>query len=1116
MKRLIGAMLLLACVGATRAAGPPDAATWARFGKVEEARLKERHGISLYRAGKFAEAINMFAEVLETREGLYPRARYPKGHPDLSLSLNNLAGLHQAQGDYAKAEPLLARALVINEALYSRDLFPQGHPYLATSLNNLAGVHQAHGDYAKAEPLFRRALGMREALYPRDRFPQGHPDLADSLNNLAFLYRAQSDYAKAGPLFRLALGMNEGLYPRARYPQGHPDLFLSLNNLAFLHQAQSDNAKAEPLYARALEMCEGLYPRARYPKGHPDLAISLNNLAVLHQEHSDYVRAEPLFARALEMYEGLYSKAHYPQGHPHLVGGLNSLADLHKAQGDNAKAEPLYARALEMCEGLYPTARYPQGHPHLAGSLNSLAILHQAQSDYTKSGPLFSRVLEMYEAMYPKARYPQGHPALATSLNNLAELHKSQGEYTKAEPLLRRALQMREALYPKARYPQGHPDLAQSLNNLATLHESQTEYAQAELLYRRSLEMHEAMYPTARYPQGHPHLAGSLSNLAYLHKAQEEYAKAEPLLRRALQMHSNLATSLAASSSEATALNYAASNPLTRDGYLSTTTHLPKVDVYPAVWQTKAALARVYERRHLAVLAASSKEARELWDAILSLKRQREALLLAPADSAKAKARDKRLDEIEEDIRKKEAALLPFLPAMKRSDDLAISTPADLSKALATDMAFIDFVRYVRFTQDPKVPGEKGEKRTPHYVAFVVSRVGVTRVELGKAEPIEEAFGLWRRALVEGSPSEPKYASVVHSLIWSPLVKHLPAKTSAVFVSPDAALNKLPWAALRDAKTNRILIEEYAVAVMPHGPMLLDRLTEPKRKSGTGTLLAMGCVVYDKEPKTATELALLRSPVGDAITWSALAGTAKELTQVIELAGKRKVIRREGTTAGAPTILADLPQAETAHLATHGFFADAKFRTAMQFDEKLFRRMGNERNTVGSRSPLVLSGIVCSGANLPGTPNRGVLTAEAIVGLDLRKMNLAVLSACETGLGDVAGGEGVYGLARAFHVAGTRNVVASLWKVDDEATAALMVLFYSNLWGKEKVSPMEAMRRAQLSVYRDPGKIKEWSQGRGPNLRVVIDGGKAPALTKGATTAPARAWAAFVLSGPGD
>ena len=119
-------------------------------------------------------------------------------------------------------------------------------------------------------------------------------------------------------------------------------------------------------------------------------------------------------------------------------------------------------------------------------------------------------------------------------------------------------------------------------------------------------------------------------------------------------------------------------------------------------------------------------------------------------------------------------------------------------------------------------------------------------------------------------------------------------------------------------------------------------------------------------------------------------------------------------------------------------------------------------------------------------------------------------------LGDVAGGEGVYGLARAFHVAGTRNVVASLWKVDDEATAALMVLFYRNLW-EAKLSPVEALRSAQLAVYRDPGRIPEWAVGRGP-LPKPVAGGPTTPPKKGPKekTSPAKAWAAFVLSGPGD
>jgi CHAT domain-containing protein len=170
----------------------------------------------------------------------------------------------------------------------------------------------------------------------------------------------------------------------------------------------------------------------------------------------------------------------------------------------------------------------------------------------------------------------------------------------------------------------------------------------------------------------------------------------------------------------------------------------------------------------------------------------------------------------------------------------------------------------------------------------------------------------------------------------------------------------------------------------------------------------------------------------------------------------------------------------------------------------------------------VLSGLVLAGANRPDTPGRGILTADAIVGLDLRGLELAVLSACETSLGDVAAGEGVFGLQRAFHIAGTGNVVASLWQVNDEATAALMTLFYRHLWDtKNPLPPREALRRAQLALYYHPESIPAWARGeRGPNLAKVYEGSTEtkPVPDKGiaASRAPAKLWAAFVLSGLGN
>jgi CHAT domain-containing protein len=210
-----------------------------------------------------------------------------------------------------------------------------------------------------------------------------------------------------------------------------------------------------------------------------------------------------------------------------------------------------------------------------------------------------------------------------------------------------------------------------------------------------------------------------------------------------------------------------------------------------------------------------------------------------------------------------------------------------------------------------------------------------------------------------------------------------------------------------------------------------------------------------------------------------------------------------------------LPQARWAHLATHGFFAGPELRSALRLDEKDYEKgWRGERIGLGARSPLTLSGLVLTGANRcgKGAPaDGGVLTAEGIAGLNLDGLELAVLSACDTGLGEVADGEGVFGLQRAFHLAGCRDVVASLWKVDDEATAALMSLFYHYLWA-EKRPLLEALRRAQLTIYREPGRIPALARERGPEFAKAA---RLPVAAAAGERAPARLWAGFILSGPG-
>jgi tetratricopeptide (TPR) repeat protein len=144
-------------------------------------------------------------------QSLYPKERYPQGHPDLARSLNNLGTLLWAQGSVVEARGHLERALAMLQSLYPNDRYPRGHPHLAQSLNNLGAVLEVQGSYCEARPYYERARAMHESLYPNDRYPQGQPELAQSLDNLGAQLQAQGLYVEAAVFLRQGADMELAL-----------------------------------------------------------------------------------------------------------------------------------------------------------------------------------------------------------------------------------------------------------------------------------------------------------------------------------------------------------------------------------------------------------------------------------------------------------------------------------------------------------------------------------------------------------------------------------------------------------------------------------------------------------------------------------------------------------------------------------------------------------------------------------------------------------------------------------------------------------------------------------------------------------------------------------------
>ena len=282
------------------------------------------------------------------------------------------------------------------------------------------------------------------------------------------------------------------------------------------------------------------------------------------------------------------------------------------------------------------------------------------------------------------------------------------------------------------------------------------------------------------------------------------------------------------------------------------------------------------------------------------------------------------------------------------------------------------------------------------------------------------------------------------------------------------------------------LIQERTFALVPVPQMIPELVNEEGRKQLQKNLLLMGNVDYDAEPSKSpaspTPSVEQRSslPAGH-MHFGPLPGTEDEMVAIEGLyrhdVGGEGVTALQKSHASKQAFLAEARRHGYLHLATHGFFIEEKLppprmdatRGASLFDEPF------HRPEAARMYPALLSGLALAGANHAGqtdaadvSDNRdGILTAEEIGTQNLDGVQLVVLSACETGLGKSAGGEGVLGLQRSFQAAGARNVVASLWPVDDKATAALMTEFYTKLW-KEHKSPIDALREGSFTYFTFP------------------------------------------------
>ncbi|QQE65135.1 hypothetical protein GFS31_18200 [Leptolyngbya sp. BL0902] len=818
--------------------------------------------------------------------------------------------------------------------------------------------------------------------------------------------------------------------------------------------------EAEPLFQESLRILGGLLGDS-----HPDVASSLNNLASTYQAQGRYGEAELLFQEALEI-----SHEHLGNSHPDVAQSLDHLASLYHDQGRYGEAEPLYQEAL--------TIRYEQlgdSHPDVAQSLNGLALLYFVQGRYEEAEPLYQESLTIL-----REHFGPSHTDVASSLSNLAGLYQAQEQYDQAESLLEESLAIR-----REHWGGSHPDVALNLNNLATLYVEQGRYREAELFMQESLAIHRE-----HLEDSHPHIATSLNNLVGLYHAQSRIEPALTYFRQGLAIEeANLNLNLAIGSDDRKRAYIATLSATTNH---VTSLHLQNAATNPTA--ARLALTTILRRKGRVLDAVTdtqqllrqnlSTDLAPLLDDYTAAQTQLATQLYAGLGNQDPEVYRNRIDNLRQEANRLENEL------SRRSAEFRVETePVEIEAVQAlipADAALVELVQYRPFN-----PAASQSERwgTPRYAAYILHSTGNPKwVDLGEAEAIDTVARAFLAATrtSQNLTQARTTARALDDLVMAP-IRPLLGEATHLLLSPDSQLNLIPFAALLDEQ-DRYLVETYTLTHLTTGRDLL-RLQNPAPSQQPPVIFANPN--YDTANPNATQLTAAASnsplPMGEGpgvratqrstditnLRFGPLPGTQREVEAIAPLLPSNAILLTE--TTATENALKAVQAPSILHIATHGFFLeDVEFvpppatrgDRATGFLEPT-GLVAPPTRPVNNENPLLRSGLALAGFNSRTSAGEdGVLTALEATTLNLRGTRLVVLSACETGVGDVANGEGVYGLRRAFVMAGAESQLMSLWKVDDLGTAELMQRYYQRLTDGEGRS--EALRQVQLEFMQNP------------------------------------------------
>ena len=1010
-----------------------------------------------------------------------------RGHLETAISLHNLGVAHVLRGEFGAAVKLLEQALRIRSASLGTDDpgVADSLDELALALIHLAGVER----FQEAKRRLDGSLKIRES-----RSIESPLALARTLTLVGMLHRYSGSYTDAvAPLDR-------ALAIQSRVAPDHPEAVLTLQLRGDVLFLMGETAAAQRMWSSALDLGE----RALIPD-HPAVAEVLRRLGLAAFSVGNLTEARQRREQALRVGGSVLAPCD-----PELVGLLLAVANSLQLDGEYSEAHKLYERALATTEKCN-RAGLDAATDARATTIFNMAALAREIGDLAEADRLYGRAVQIWSN-----GFGPNHSFVARGLDALSEVVASRGQLARAHALYERVLAIR-----RRRLAPEHPLVGWTLTSLASTEADMGNLLlgiryvdQAIAIYKKSgasdepdhfaralelrgtlearrgnleaakASLHEALSERERIFGGaHPLTAATRAALARVDFARGASDAALTAALEAEQVGRDHLRFTVRYLPERQAIAYAAKRPRGLDLALSIAASGAVSDAAPlfdAVIQSRGVILDELAARSRAI-NESDPQVNPL-NARVNVARQRFANLVVrslqePVPRALLDEARQQKEGVERELAERNVEA--------RVELARASTGLDgIRRALPPESLLVSFVRYERTEAPLAGGGAPPPQPVPSYAAFVIrsGSAEIAFVPLGTAASLDRLVKAWRneaagRSLVAGlSPARAEQlylmaADRLRQAAWDPLATRM-ARAARIFIVPDGLLNVVSFAALPD-RNGRYLAE--SDSVIHYLSTERDLVIQAEKAMAPRTLLAVGGPAFDDRRVAAVgQVPALRSGCQQLgrFRFEDLPGSLSEVKEISELwpaADAGDVTVLSGRAASETAVKQALVGRRVVHLATHGFFFGTECPpglTGVRAVGGLAPTVSRTASTV-AENPLLLAGLAFAGANRRGQvaldQDDGILTAEEIAGLNLNGTEWAVLSACDTALGEIRAGEGVFGLRRAFQIAGARTVIMSLWSIEDRSAQAWMRALYEGRL-KMNLNTADAVHRANLTV----------------------------------------------------